>query len=186
MGRRACTSGTPVVDRLLLFHSFAGSLLFSLRVRASIPDSLTRRCVGTLESPTSYGNNRLCLRAVGARKLVEILIKGAIPRRSLQPTDKYESRTPASAPSRERALASLVRMPACLALAFLPPFLSVPFFFISVPFFFIVFWIFCLVFLLHSSPLVLPLALASRSELSSTKTDKKPAADGSPRLCSLS
>lgn len=47
----------------------------------------SRRCVGTLEAPTSYGNNRLCLRAVGARKLVEILIKGAIP---LLPTDKYE------------------------------------------------------------------------------------------------
>lgn len=39
----------------------------------------SHRCVGTLEAPTSYGNNRLCLRAVGARKLVEILIKGAIP-----------------------------------------------------------------------------------------------------------
>lgn len=38
----------------------------------------SHRCVGTLEAPTSYGNNRLCLRAVGARKLVEILIKGAI------------------------------------------------------------------------------------------------------------
>lgn len=47
----------------------------------------SHRCVGTLEAPTSYGNNRLCLRAVGARKLVEILIKGAIP---LLPTDKYE------------------------------------------------------------------------------------------------
>lgn len=38
----------------------------------------SHHCVGTLEAPTSYGNNRLCLRAVGARKLVEILIKGAI------------------------------------------------------------------------------------------------------------
>lgn len=38
----------------------------------------SHRCVGTLEAPTSYGNNRLCLRAVDARKLVEILIKGAI------------------------------------------------------------------------------------------------------------
>lgn len=38
----------------------------------------SHRCVGTLEAPTSYGNNRLCLRAVDVRKLVEILIKGAI------------------------------------------------------------------------------------------------------------
>lgn len=50
------------------------SLVHPVYTRAS--DS--HRCVGTLEAPTSYGNNRLCLRAVGARKLVEILIKGAI------------------------------------------------------------------------------------------------------------
>ena len=58
--------------------------------------SASHRCVGTLEAPTSYGNNRLCLRAVGARKLVEILIKGAIP---LLPTDKYELHPQCSYPS---------------------------------------------------------------------------------------
>lgn len=56
-----------------------GTCLSILLVRTPvIHASDSHRCVGTLEAPTSYGNNRLCLRAVGARKLVEILIKGAI------------------------------------------------------------------------------------------------------------
>lgn len=52
--------------------------MFSLVGTPVIHASDSHRCVGTLEAPTSYGNNRLCLRAVGAHKLVEILIKGAI------------------------------------------------------------------------------------------------------------
>lgn len=71
-------------DRSIVRFSLVPSGIWYTRyIRASG----SHRCVGTLEAPTSYGNNRLCLRAVGARKLVEILIKGAIP---LLPTDKYE------------------------------------------------------------------------------------------------
>lgn len=76
----------------------------------------SHRCVGTLEAPTSYGNNRLCLRAVGARKLVEILIKGAIP---LLPTDKYELH-----PQCSHSLASLLLLlpPPLLLRSFFLPF----------------------------------------------------------------
>lgn len=77
----------------------------------------SHRCVGTLEAPTSYGNNRLCLRAVGARKLVEILIKGAIP---LLPTDKYELH-----PQCSHSLASLLLL--------LPPSSPPPLLFFTVP-----------------------------------------------------
>ena len=70
--------------------------------------SASHRCVGTLEAPTSYGNNRLCLRAVGARKLVEILIKGAIP---LLPTDKYELHPQCSYPAPAPLPLSLFTVP---------------------------------------------------------------------------